>query len=85
MSMKMEPALRDQIMAKADRHWPAAQIIRELMRVYIANNEIPIDGEDVRFERIGTHPDLFGKQKCPENRANTGHFPVRNKSAGFRC
>ena len=40
MSIKMEPELRDQFMAvAADRHRPAAQIIRDLMRLYIANSE----------------------------------------------
>ena len=42
MSIKMEPELRDRFMAvAADRHRPAAQIIRDLMRVYIAGNETP--------------------------------------------
>ena len=59
MSIKMEPALRDRFMAvAADRHRPAAQIIRDLMRLYIADSETPnvltadtlrksIRGEDV--------------------------------------
>ncbi len=42
MSIKMEPELRNQFMAvAADRHRPAAQIIRDLMRLYIANSETP--------------------------------------------
>ena len=42
MSIKMEPDLRDRFMAvAADRHRPAAQIIRDLMRLYIAESEIP--------------------------------------------
>ena len=42
MSIKMESALRDQFMAvAADRHRPAAQIIRDLMRLYIADSESP--------------------------------------------
>ena len=42
MSIKMEPELRDRFMAlAADRHRPAAQIIRELMRLYIADSETP--------------------------------------------
>ena len=42
MSIKMEPELRDQFMAvAAGRHRPAAQIIRDLMRLYIANSETP--------------------------------------------
>lgn len=42
MSIKMEHELRDQFMAiAASRHRPAAQIIRELMRLYISVNEEP--------------------------------------------
>lgn len=42
MSIKMEPELRDQFMAvAANRHRPAAQIIRDLMRLYIADSEEP--------------------------------------------
>ncbi len=42
MSIKMEQELRDQFMAvAADRHRPAAQIIRDLMRLYIADSETP--------------------------------------------
>ena len=42
MSIKMEPELRDQFMAvAAGRHRPAAQIIRELMRLYIEGSETP--------------------------------------------
>jgi predicted DNA-binding protein len=39
MSIKMEAELRDEFMAvAAQRHRPAAQIIRELMRLYIAQS-----------------------------------------------
>lgn len=42
MSIKMELDLRDRFMAVAsDRHRPAAQIIRDLMRLYIADSETP--------------------------------------------
>lgn len=42
MSIKMEPELRDQFMvAAAAMHRPAAQIVRELMRAYIARHESP--------------------------------------------
>ncbi len=42
MSIKMEPELRDQFMAvAANRHRPAAQIIRDLMRLYIEDSETP--------------------------------------------
>ena len=42
MSIKMKSELRDQFMAvAANRHRPAAQIIRDLMRFYIAENKAP--------------------------------------------
>ena len=42
MSIKMEPELRDQFMAVAvATHRPAAQIVRDLMRSYIARQEMP--------------------------------------------
>ena len=42
MSIKMEPELRDQFMAvAATMHRPAAQIVRDLMRFYIARQEAP--------------------------------------------
>ncbi len=42
MSIKMEPELRDQFMAAAaSRHRPAAQVMRDLMRLYIADSETP--------------------------------------------
>ena len=42
MSIKMESQLRDEFMAVASgRHRPAAQIIRDLMRLYIAQSEVP--------------------------------------------
>lgn len=56
MSIKMEPELRDQFMAvAADRHRPAAQIIRDLMRLYIANSEMPnaLTAETIRRSRLG--------------------------------
>ena len=41
MSIKMESQLRDEFMAiAAERHRPAAQIIRDLMRLYIAQSEV---------------------------------------------
>lgn len=69
MSIKMEPELRDQFMAvAAGRHRPAAQIIRDLMRLYIADSETPNaltadtlrksdKGEDVFYASDAT--DLF--------------------------
>lgn len=41
MSIKMEPELHEQFMAAAAMHRPAAQIVRELMRSYIAHQELP--------------------------------------------
>ena len=60
MSIKMEPELRDQFMAAAaDRHRPAAQIIRDLMRLYIADRETPnaLTAAAIRKARKGE--DLF--------------------------
>ena len=60
MSIKMEPDLRDRFMAVAvDRHRPAAQIIRDLMRLYIAESETPnaLTAETLRKSREGE--DLF--------------------------
>ena len=54
MSIKMEPDLRDRFMAvAADRHRPAAQIIRDLMRLYIAGSETPnaLTAETLRKSR----------------------------------
>ena len=56
MSIKMESALRDQFMAvAANRHRPAAQIIRDLMRLYIADSETPnaLTAETIRKSRQG--------------------------------
>jgi predicted DNA-binding protein len=42
MSIKMEPELRNPLIAvAASKRRPAAQIVRELMRFYIAQNEMP--------------------------------------------
>jgi predicted DNA-binding protein len=69
MSIKMESELRDQFRAvAAGRHRPAAQIIRDLMRLYIADSETPNaltaetirksdKGEDVFYAANAT--DLF--------------------------
>ena len=56
MSIKMEPELRNRFMAvAADRHRPAAQIIRDLMRLYIADSETPnaLTAETLRKSRKG--------------------------------
>jgi hypothetical protein len=42
MSIKMEPELHEQFMsAAAATHTPAAQVLRQLMRKFIAQQEIP--------------------------------------------
>lgn len=42
MSIKMEPELRDQFMSvAAATHTPAAHIVRQLMRNFIARHETP--------------------------------------------
>ncbi len=56
MSIKMEPELHDQFMAvAAGRHRPAAQIIRDLMRLYIADSETPntLTADTIRKGRQG--------------------------------
>ena len=56
ISIKMEAELRDQFMlVAADRHRPAAQIIRDLMRLYIADSETPnaLTAETIRKARQG--------------------------------
>ena len=60
MSFKMETDLRDQFMAvAANRHRPAAQIIRDLMRLYITDQETPnaLTADTLRKARKGE--DLF--------------------------
>ena len=68
MSIKMESELRDQFMAAvAATHTPAAQVVRQLMRKFIAQQEIPNEstvtamqaadrGEGTRFNSAA---DLF--------------------------
>lgn len=68
MSIKMESELHDQFMLAAEAvHTPAAQVIRQLMRKFIALQEVPNAttiaamqaadrGEGVRFESA---EDLF--------------------------
>ena len=60
MSIKMEPELRDQFMAVAsDRHRPAAQVIRELMRLYIAESETPNTLTAEILRKSGRGEDVF--------------------------
>ena len=56
MSIKMEPELRDQFMAAAAaRRRPAAQIIRDLMYLYIGDSETPnaLTADTIRKGRRG--------------------------------
>ena len=56
MSIKMEPELRERFMAAAaERHRPAAQVLRDLMRLYIAHYETPnaLTTETIRKSRLG--------------------------------
>jgi predicted DNA-binding protein len=67
MSIKMEPELRDQFMAvAASRHRPAAQIVRELMRFYIAQNETPntLTAETIAKARRGE--DVFSAKDAED-------------------
>ena len=67
MSIKMEPDLRDRFMAvAADRHRPAAQIIRDLMRLYIAESETPnaLTAETLRKSRKGE--DVFSASSASD-------------------
>jgi predicted DNA-binding protein len=56
MSIKMEPELRERFLSvAAERHRPAAQIIRELMRLYIVESETPneLTAQTLRKSRKG--------------------------------
>ncbi len=67
MSIKMEPELRDRFMAAAaERHRPAAQIIRDLMRLYIAGSETPnaLTASTLRKARKGE--DVFHASNAAE-------------------
>lgn len=67
MSIKMESALREQFMAvAADRHRPAAQIIRDLMRLYIADSETPnaLTAATIRKSRRGE--DVFAAKNASD-------------------
>ncbi|MBC7490544.1 MAG: addiction module antitoxin [Glaciimonas sp.] len=60
MSIKMEPKLSDQFMAvAADHNRPAVQIIRDLMRLYIADSATPnaLNAETLRKSNRGE--DIF--------------------------
>lgn len=56
MSIKMDSELRDHFMVVAAmRHRPAAQIVRDLMRLYITEHEEPneLTAETIRKARKG--------------------------------
>lgn len=60
MSVKMDSELHDHFMSvAAKRHRPAAQIVRDLMRLYITEHEEPneLTAETIRKARKGE--DLF--------------------------
>ena len=60
ISIKMDPELRDQFMAiAACRHRPAAQVIRELMRFYIAQHEIPNELTAETLRKAQRSEDVF--------------------------
>lgn len=53
MSIKMEAELRDQFVAvAASVHRPAAQIVRELMRFYIAHQQPPNQATIAAMEEL---------------------------------
>lgn len=67
MSIKMEAELRDQFMAvAATRHRPAAQIVRDMIRLYIAEHENPnpLTAETIRKARRGE--DVFQTQDATD-------------------
>ena len=60
MSIKMKPDLRDRFMAvAAHRHRPAAQIIRDLMRLYITESERPNALTAETLRKSGEGEDVF--------------------------
>ena len=68
MSIKMEPELHDQFMAAvAAVHTPAAQVLRQLMRKFIAQQELPNNvtiaamqsADKGEGERFNSADDLF--------------------------
>ena len=73
MSIKMETELRDRFMAAAaSRHRPAAQVLRDLMRLYIADSETPnsLTAETIRKSRRGE--DVFHAASAEELFAQLG-------------
>lgn len=67
MSIKMEPELRDQFMAvTASRHRPAAQVVRELMRLYIAQNQKPNTLTAETFRKSDLDEDVFKAENAAD-------------------
>ncbi|VAX09567.1 hypothetical protein MNBD_GAMMA26-355 [hydrothermal vent metagenome] len=67
MSIKMEPELRDRFMTvAADHHRPAAQIIRDLMRLYITQNEIPNELTTATIRKARRDEDVFHAKDVTE-------------------
>ena len=60
MSIKMGAQLRDQFMSvAAARHRPAAQIVRDLMRLYITSSQIPNHLTAQTFRKSDNGEDVF--------------------------
>ena len=73
MSIKMEPELHDQFMAAvAAVHTPAAQVLRQLMHKFIAQQELPNNitiaamqsADKGEGERFNSADDLFRDLMC---------------------
>lgn len=57
MSFKLEPELKAQFAAAtAENHRPAAQVMRDLMRLYIASRGKPVTAEAIRTSVDVVHP-----------------------------
>ena len=60
MSIKMETELRDEFMAAAaTMHRPAAQIVRDLMRGFLARQEIPNAKTISAMQAVDNGEDLY--------------------------
>lgn len=67
MSIKMDSELHEHFMAvAAQRHRPAAQIVRDLMRLYITEHEEPneLTAETIRKARKGK--DVFDTRNAAD-------------------
>lgn len=60
MSIKMEAELRDEFMAAAaSMHRPAAQIVRDLMRGFLARQEMPNAATIATMQAVDKGEDLY--------------------------